>query len=282
MENRKLPFGYEMRFGKIVAAPDEAALVQKIFQRYTSGASYQQLVTWLAAQGVPYRAETPWSKNMVARVLHDTRYAGEAPYPTLLEEEVLRMAASLAKARAAPPRKSEAVSAIQQLAVCALCGERLTRHPNQHGRERWQCPSCKSLTTAVTDQRLEQSVTVLLKRCVDTPMLVRQPEEPSQPPSNALTDAQQALDQEFNAPEYSEDNAKRLAFALAAAQFSAIGSEDYETERIRRLLEAVPPEADFNSELLRDMTEAVLVSPCGGVRLRLKNHQIIEGSPTNE
>ena len=278
MENRKLPFGYEMHFGKIEAAPDEAALVQKIFQKYTSGASYQQLVTWLAAQGVPYRAETPWNKNMVARVLHDTRYAGETPYPALLKEDVLRMAASHAKARTTPPRKSEAVSAIQQLAVCALCGEKLTRHPNQHGRERWQCPACKALSTAVTDQGLEQSVAVLLKRCVDTSALIRQPEEPSQPPRNALTAAQQELDQELNSSEYSEDNAKRLAFVLAAVQFSAIGSEDYETDRIRRLLVSAPTEAGFNIELLRDMTEAILVSPSGGVRLRLKNHQIIEGS----
>lgn len=42
--NRKLPFGYRMEVGEIVIHPVEAAIIQKIFQQYIAGESYNTLV----------------------------------------------------------------------------------------------------------------------------------------------------------------------------------------------------------------------------------------------
>ena len=53
MKNRKLPFGYEMRMGKMCLKEREAELVKLIFQRYSEGISYNQIVSILSIQPTP-------------------------------------------------------------------------------------------------------------------------------------------------------------------------------------------------------------------------------------
>ena len=55
MKNRKLPFGYEMRMGKMCLKERAAELVKLIFQRYSEGISYNQIVSILSNQPIPYR-----------------------------------------------------------------------------------------------------------------------------------------------------------------------------------------------------------------------------------
>ena len=73
MGNRKQPFGYQMQFGTVVVQPQEAGLVQYIFQQYILGASFQELVSALRNQTVPYDSGKLWNKNMVARILENER-----------------------------------------------------------------------------------------------------------------------------------------------------------------------------------------------------------------
>ena len=64
------------------------------------------------------------------------------------------------------------------------------------------------------------------------------------------------------------------AYALAAARLNAIGSEDYETLRIKEVLTSEIPLHD----LLKSIASAVLIRLDGSVGLRLKNGQTIERS----
>lgn len=66
MGNRKQPFGYQMQFGTVVVQPQEAGLVQYIFQQYILGASFRELVSALRNQAVSYDSGKLWNKNMVA------------------------------------------------------------------------------------------------------------------------------------------------------------------------------------------------------------------------
>ena len=65
MKNRKLPFGYELRMGKVCIKESEAEVVRLIFRSYQEGASYNQIAGFLGSQPIPYREEgQPWNKNM--------------------------------------------------------------------------------------------------------------------------------------------------------------------------------------------------------------------------
>lgn len=74
-----------------------------------------------------------------------------------------------------------------------------------------------------------------------------------------------------------EDNAKALILQLAAEQYAALGDEEYETNRLRRLFSAFECVAELNADLLKSTVSEVLVTR-QNVKLRLKNGQVIERS----
>lgn len=80
MGNRKQPFGYKMALGEIVIQESEAKLVQEIFLRYIAGESLNELTESLRHQDIQYDEGRLWNKNMIARILADTRYIGEKGY----------------------------------------------------------------------------------------------------------------------------------------------------------------------------------------------------------
>ena len=76
MGNRKQPFGYRMTLGEITILPEEAELVRFIFQGYSTGATLGELTKALCRQEIPYYEGRSWNKNMVSRILEDSRYIG--------------------------------------------------------------------------------------------------------------------------------------------------------------------------------------------------------------
>lgn len=84
MGNRKLPFGYHMESGEITVCEPEANLVRCVFDRYVLGDSYTELTAMLKKQPIPYQPDKLWNKNMVARMLEDSRYIGDKEFPVLI------------------------------------------------------------------------------------------------------------------------------------------------------------------------------------------------------
>lgn len=78
----------------------------------------------------------------------------------------------------------------------------------------------------------------------------------------------------MNSQPLDEDRARTLIWKLASEQYDAIGNEEYETVRLRRLLTASESTAELNANLLQSTVSAVLVTR-QKVRLQLKNGQII-------
>lgn len=74
-----------------------------------------------------------------------------------------------------------------------------------------------------------------------------------------------------------ENNAKELALRLAGMQYSAIGSSEYESQRLRHLFTSAAQMAEIDAELLKSTVSQVYVKK-GQASLLLKNGQIIERS----
>jgi len=154
--NRKLPFGYGIQMGEIVILPEEAEVVIWIFSQHSTGSSYDTLTKELQTQSVPYYEGKAWNKNMIARMLTDERYLGKKGFPQIITETAYRAVQEALLHRRQTKKRSEAVVAIQRLAVCGVCGAKVKRASYEHGKERWNCPKCKSLSTKATDKKLEQ------------------------------------------------------------------------------------------------------------------------------
>ena len=274
--NRKLPFGYAMRMGKVCIHEQEVGLVREIFSDYAKGASYQQLTGRLNAQPIPYNEpDKAWNKNMVARILCCGAYVGTDTYPAIITAEQWEAAHAAKPGTGKALGENSDVKTIRQLARCSQCGSSLKLGSNSRSWERWKCPVCGALTTKAVTPRIRDGLTALISQLLDEPELVQEPEDPEGPDS--ATEQEEALDAALNAPQFDETHAHQSAFALAAARFDAIGSEDYETLRIRKALTGAEKQDRLDTALLKETAAAVLIHPNGMVSLRLKNNQIIEG-----
>ena len=241
MGNRKLPFGYQMRMGEIVRSEPEAKAVQDIFLQYTLGASLKEIAEQMSRSGPTYDEGKSWNKNMVARILENPKYTGTDSYPKLVDIKLFEAAADKRQTKQRLPERTPAQKALRR--IC-------TKPPTPE---------------------LEQQVTHLLGKLPEQPERITRPE--NQPkPIHSTTQAE--LDEILNTQPLDENAARSLICKLAQEQYDAIGNEEYETERLRRLFAAFECTAELNAELLQSTVSAVLVTR-QTVRLQLKNGQII-------
>lgn len=238
MGNRKLPFGYQMRMGEIIRNEPEAKAVQDIFLQYMLGASLKEIAEQMSKTGPTYDEGKSWNKNMVARILENAKYTGADSYPELVDINLFEAAVEKRQTKQRLPERTPAQKALKRI-----------------------CPPTPEI---------EQQVTHLLGRLAKQPECITQPEKQSAP--NSTTQAE--LDEILNIQPLDEDAARSLICKLAQKQYDAVGNEEYETERLRRLFAAFECTAELNAELLQGAVSAVLVTR-QTVRLQLKNGQIV-------
>ncbi len=93
LKNRNIPFGYCVINGKYALNTAESKAVQKIFSDYINGKS---LKTIAAEMTIPYIKEKyTWNKNMVCRVLENSKYIGENGYPQIVSKHEFEQAAQI-------------------------------------------------------------------------------------------------------------------------------------------------------------------------------------------
>lgn len=246
MGNRKQPFGYRMEMGVIVRHPQEAPLVEQIFRQFLSGASYNTLVADLRSQPVPYDEGKVWNKNMLARILEDKRYTGEGGYPVIIPAEALARALEKRSANQRPSQQTDAQKILRR-----LCGHR------------------------VTEQK-ERQVLNLLNRLAGRPERIAIPHAKESPQSNQWQ-LQRELDSVMAQQPIDEQTAQTLILAIAAAQYSAVGNEEYETARLQRVFAQAQPMTELDAELLQSTVSAIFSTSNGALAIRLKNNQVIGG-----
>lgn len=269
MKNRKLPFGYEMRMGKMCVKEQESALVKQIFQRYSEGDSYNQIVGILSNQPIPYRKnDQPWNKNMVARILQDERYTGTKEFPLVIDlglfQEVQRKRSLIAR----ESKNSKESRQLRGLVVCVCCNGQMVKN----SRDNWSCPVCGDHSVKLKDQTLLEVIQNLLFTITQEKVCIME----SSRPHREYRDLEVQLEQLLSKPGQDEARAKELAMALAEAQLADIDSKQYETLRIWSLLKK-QGEQPMEADQIRMIVETVYLHPDGSLSLKLKNGQIIEG-----
>lgn len=270
MANRKLPFGYCLHNGQVQEEATEAELVRLIFRRYGEGASYGTLADELSALDCPYAPGRPWNKNMMARILQDGRYLGSAEYPQLLSTELFHQAQS-ARPDVSGRLECPEIKDIRVLARCAQCGEPMRRMRKNY----WYCSNCMDSPSKIKDEALILCVGQLLRSLREHPETIS-PGPAAESENEAVQAAQDRLTHELEQAEFDEAVAKAQAVALASARFNTLGSGDYETMRLRYLLNGAEPGGGLDTALLRQVATAVLIHPSGAVSLKLRNGQTLE------
>lgn len=242
--NRKLPFGYRMERGEIQEHPVEAEAVRDIFRRYLAGASFAALTECLRDDGPPYDGDKPWNKNMVARILENARYTGSGGFPAVIRAEEFQRVQAQRKRRTAPPSKTPAQKELRR-----LCGGNPPKY-------------------------IEGQVLGALNRITSDPGLIQAPSLPAED-TPQVTALNQTLTELLGQAPVDEEAARKAAMDLAMEQLDAIGPEEYETERLRRLFSKLEPQNELDSGLLHTSVQRISVQKRKAI-VELKNRQTIE------
>ena len=237
-----------MEMGELTLHTQEAEVVRWIFEEYCEGIPYNSLVDKLEAQPVPYDEGKPWNKNMVARILEDRRYVGGKGCPEIIREGTFDAAQEIRDAKRIPAKRTEAEKILRQLS-----GQRRTKS-------------------------IEAQMIAILNALIDDPAQIQCP--PS--PRNGDTGLTVELDKALSELPIDEERAKALVFRTAAARYRAIGSGEYETQRLRRIAEQAGRMDTLDAGILRSMVESIESKQGEIVSLRLKNGQVITGVNEHE
>ena len=238
MGNRKQPFGYRVVMGEIALHPQESKLVEYIFQQYLVGATYNTLVEELREQSIPYDEGKLWNKNMVARILEDSRYT------PVIDREALEKALEKRSAKQTAAPKTDTQKLLRRFS-----GRPSTAH-------------------------MERQVLDLLNSLIVSPEQLRLPAT-APPDRSTELNLQRELDRVMECQPIDEDAAKALIRSIAAAQYSAIDSREYEAVRLRRVFSGRQPMTALDAELLQSSVSAIHCHNDGSLNIQLKNGQVI-------
>ena len=114
----------------------------------------------------------------------------------------------------------------------------------------------------------------LLNKLIQSPAMIRVPNIPESN-SPAVTVLEATVDDLLQQLPVDEEQAEKAVFSLASARYEAIGSEEYETQRLQRLFQEQEPISELDAELIRQTVRTVSVDGNGAVTVKLKNDQII-------
>lgn len=243
--NRKQPFGYRMDFGRIVICQEEAEWVRYIFCQYNQGASFKGITDAMRSSGIPYDGDKSWNKNMVARILEDSRYYGDRGFPEIIDLKTFQNAAEKRRKKSTPVPKTEA-----QIILRKKCDQKITPH-------------------------IEHEVLYLLNSLAVNPEQIAIPLTPKgQFPQ--LEGLKSELEELIRQLPVDEERAREVLQEIAVAMYESIDPREYETQRIRRVFQKAEPRSELDANLIAATISAVLVDSNGKVRIRLKNDQTIE------
>ena len=276
-KNRKQPFGYGVLEGVVCSIPAEAEMVQEIYRLYIKGMSIVQIAKVMTARGVPYRQGVPeWNKNMVARILDDSRYTGQLPYPAILEQKLFDQACKLRQKNRPRQLANQKIRWIRAKVSCAQCGARLIRKTEKCRRGTiWRCPQCAMTTRPVPDDELVQLIANKLAAAADALEHPRLPESRSQ-----ITMQELCLQREFDRALYAPQPAVEQLLALSqkitveAYQRSQCSSI-WLTAQIRNRLLAWQPDMPLKQEVFEAVVSKILLTAKAGIQIQLTNQQIL-------
>ena len=275
---RTIPFGYQMRQGRIERNAADADTVRDIFARYLQGESLQHIAMAMAAQGIRYHERTAkWNKNMVKRVLENSRYLGDEQYPRVISDEDFNAAQTLkaCKNTYTPCKVSDEIRA---KAVCGQCGAKIIRVAKRRKTALWKCenPDC-GYTAYISDEGLNATVNAMLDDLAHTPeALTRRIPQEAKPSGNAQRVANE-LTNALNRGAESVEYLRSLVFACAAEKYSELpdSSLQYKVDKHRKRLESCETDDALRKELLETAVRSIRITGAGSVALELVNRQII-------
>ncbi len=270
---RKIPFGYTLENGTVRSKKEEAETVAWIYEQYAAGESYRNLADRLNRKSIRYDVGKVWNKNMVARILADTRYAG-CEYPRIISAELnCQVKSSVQKNGSHCKISDENMVALGHICYCSECGEPVLRRRNY---KYWTCAAYQDGHVKATGESILEGVQAILTQITEAPDCIAIQKNSSDASDQAIMRMENELNRELNKTDCDLETAKKLAMQIAAEKYNRLGNSQYETQRLREFFIAMPNSGLPLKQVLQTAVDRITVSPDGGIAITLKNNQTIK------
>ncbi len=163
-KNRTILYGYAIQDGSIQKVEEECEVVNAIYEKYLNGISYKVIAEELTQNLIIYHMENyNWNKNIIARILKNESYKGNAKYPQVISEELFNKVQDAMKPYT--KRQDNEIKKMRQTFVCGHCGNKVKRRTKTDGVERWYCEQDTThVSSKVKDEILLENFTQLLNQ----------------------------------------------------------------------------------------------------------------------
>lgn len=280
-KQRYIPFGYQQEFGNYRLHLVEAGQVTDIYLQYLEGHSYKQIAEHLNHSDCPYSESSPiWNKNMVGRILQDSRYLGNEQFPTIITAWEYQRVRELQseKCTTRDIKSNPQIEAIKVRIYCTECGQPFTRLLDSRVGAKWYCSNQCNYTSKITDKKITEQVITLLSLAIAAPESIDIPTAEPQTTSLEITRLQNEINREMDKRDCDDGKVKALILQCAAEKYNLCddGSRERTGQRLRALFASHEPLADLDTTLFESAVCKVFVDGNGIVTLELQNEQILK------
>ncbi len=270
MKLRTFLYGYTFQDDRYIPDPSESEVVQSIYSEYIGGTTIAEIVKWLNTTGIPYSSDKKtWNKNMVYRILTDTRYIGEGIYPQIISKELFERANKKENIATQEPLTDER-RWLKQKAFCHACGKQRYRRRMKNGSYRWICLSRCLRCKPIRDKNLQDMILEKLSLFKDHPESIADDfiaEEFSISPEARKYENE--IERLISEPNPSYKLLKSVVLDCVSKRYDCcVNSGTYEiSKELTAALSKEPPGFD----LMKKICEKIAVDENGEVHLTLKN-----------
>ena len=120
----RIPYGYQNVGDDLVADPEAAPVVSKIFELFISGYKLNDIRRYLKGEGIKSPTGTEWNPPGIKRILQRETYAGSDHIQPLVSREIFDLANEMLTTKTI--KKDDQEPDFFPMAVCGVCGKKLT------------------------------------------------------------------------------------------------------------------------------------------------------------
>lgn len=275
MKKANFLFGYSMKDGQIIVNEDEKTVVERIYSDYLENFSAEHIASSLNAIGVTYKYKRSWNKNIVYRILDDSRYLGMDGYPMIICREKWENVAKRRKANATKYMDA-GFQELRRKMVCARCRGALIRNKQKREAAWWQCKVCGAETPIIDDMEITRLVFAKINWLEKHPEIINAGAVAASINLETVR-RQRDFERLLADPEVNLVELDELAKQITQLKYNNIDPEnrEYTTQQILEALQAPLTGRDKENYLFRQAVSKVLLREKATVQLKLKNGQVI-------
>ena len=145
MSNRLLPYGYRIKYGRLMIDEIEMTVVKEVCKMRSAGETLKQIADSLNFRGISFYETAGWDKHKVKRLLENDRYIGKDGYPPILSEDELQAARNYKYREETEHHCPTSIQKLKSIMVCEKCGAKMYRIFIKKRKKTpivWQCSEC--------------------------------------------------------------------------------------------------------------------------------------------